>query len=397
MEGTPYYSITTKKYQVLFRHTDWLYKTQELYNEILKFYYDLYLNTFTDSQPGTMEALRTLEKMTIQGRDKKAVPVPFPWKKVPLYFRRAAANTAIGAARSFLSREVQPNPTEYFCEAVTFYKGMYREFQKDRIQLKLWTGEKWQWASLKLRNNRPPSDGQMMSPSLVLKKKGTELHIPFKIPVQDGRGFKERMKAAERICSVVFTNQDACVVGCVLEPKSILQEIQVSCCFIRGGTEYSHLCRQVWKKLEKSQNSHGPGGDPHANGRYWQKLRNLTDHYAHQISRHIIDYCRENQAKILVLPEFDREYSRYILSSVGRYSPIYLSNSIREKLKYKAWQEGIVVVELKQHDIRSRCSICGCSVQIKGSEFVCEAGHRGNRYLNGARNLGRKCLEGKNS
>ena len=120
MEKMPYYAITVRRYNVLFRHTEWFHQTQDLYNEILLFYYQLYLETFPDEQPGTQEALRILEKLTIVGRDKQPVPNPIPWKKVPLYFRRAAINTATAAAKSYLAREEQEQPTEAFTESVTF-------------------------------------------------------------------------------------------------------------------------------------------------------------------------------------------------------------------------------------------------------------------------------------
>ena len=102
MEKPQYYSITVKKMNILTRHSDWLVKTQELYNQILEFYYNLYLDTFQDGRPGSMEALRTLEKLTIPGRDRQPVQYPLPWQKVPLYFRRAAINSAIAAANSYL-------------------------------------------------------------------------------------------------------------------------------------------------------------------------------------------------------------------------------------------------------------------------------------------------------
>ena len=73
MEKPQYYSITVKKMNILTRHSDWLVKTQELYNQILEFYYNLYLDTFQDGRPGSMEALRTLEKLTIPGRDRQPV------------------------------------------------------------------------------------------------------------------------------------------------------------------------------------------------------------------------------------------------------------------------------------------------------------------------------------
>ena len=81
MEKMPYYAITVRRYNILFRHTEWFHQTQDLYNEILLFYYQLYLETFPDEQPGTQEALRILEKLTIVGRDKQPVPNPIPWKK----------------------------------------------------------------------------------------------------------------------------------------------------------------------------------------------------------------------------------------------------------------------------------------------------------------------------
>ena len=390
MERSPYYAITVRRFNILFRHTDWLQKTQDLFNEILLFYYQLYLDFFSGNQPGALEALRELEKISIPGRDKQPVSHPLPWKKVPLYFRRAAINAAIAAARSYLSREDQPEPTQEFTESVTFYKGMYREFTGTKIELKLWDGNGWKWCSLRLRGNTVPDHGQMMSPALVLKPKSSELHIPWKIPVKDGRNLKDRMASGEKICSAVFTGQDTCMVCCILNQAGETE----SSLFIRGGREYAHKYRQVMGKIEKSRQSHGEGDNPGANNQYWQKVRNLHDHYAHQFSRQVIDYCVEHEAKVLVLPEYDQEYSRIILASAGLDSPLRLHKSIREKLKYKGWKEGIVTTEIQQHKISSVCSICGARIIQKDGEYICENGHRGNRYLNMARNLGKKCLDG---
>ena len=390
MEKFPYYAITVRRFNVLFRHTDWLWKTQELYNEILLFYYRLYLETFPDQQPGAQEALRILEQQTIVGRDKQPVPNLLPWKKVPLYFRRAAINTATAAAKSYLARGTQETPTEKFTESVTFYKGMYRDFEDHTISLKLWNGEKWQWSRLRLRGNTVPETGQMMSPALVLRQDRAELHIPWKLPVSDGRSARERITAEEKICSVIFTAQDACAVCCILNASGERQ----NSFFIKGGRRYADACRQITDRLNRSRDVQGGGQNPRANFHYWEKLHNIHDHYAHQFSRQIIDYCKAQNARILVLPEFDKDYSRIVMASAGADSPIRLTPSIREKLKYKAWQEGIVVVEIQQHQISSICSQCGARIRRKGSEFLCQNGHRGNRYLNMAHNLGRKCLDG---
>lgn len=113
----------------------------------------------------------------------------------------------------------------------------------------------------------------------------------------------------------------------------------------------------------------GGGGNAKANYRYWKKLKNLHEHYAHQISRQIIDYCKIQNASILVLPEYNKDYGNIILASVGKNSPLRLVPSIREKLKYKAWQEGIVVLEVQQHNINSVCSQCGAKIRRKGAGF----------------------------
>ena len=274
MEKIPYYAITVRRYNILFRHTEWFHQTQDLYNEILLFYYQLYLEIFTDEQPGTQEALRILEKLTIVGRDKQPVPNPLPWKKVPLYFRRAAINTATAAAKSYLAREEQEQPTEAFTESVTFYKGMYRDFQQNTISLKLWDGEEWQWSRLRLRGNTVPEEGQMMSPALVLKKDHAELHIPWKIPVADGRGARERITAENKICSTIFTGQDAYTVCCILDSSGKRE----SSFYIKGGREYANASRQIYDRIKRSEDVQGGGGNVKVNYRYWKKLKNLHEH-----------------------------------------------------------------------------------------------------------------------
>lgn len=390
MEKPQYYSITVKKMNILTRHTDWLIKTQELYNQILEFYYNLYLDTFQDGRPGSMEALRTLEKLTIAGRDRQPVKYPLPWQKVPLYFRRAAINSAIAAAGSYLSREKQQSRSTSFTESVTCYKGMYRDFEGNAITLKIWNGEKWIWHRVKLRDNTVPEEGQMLSPSIVLKKSEPELHIPWKTFVKDGRTARERMADGEKICAVTFTNQDALVVCCIVNQKGEKEHPL----FIRGGAEYTHRCRQITDKIRKSEASGSKGSSKIPNSKYWMKLKNLNDFYSHCISRQVIK-CTENQgAKIIALPEFGKEYSRILMTKVGNYSPIHLSTAIREKIKYKAWQEGIVVLEVQQHKNSSVCAACGAPLHRKGPEFICENGHQGNYYLNASWNLGLKCIRG---
>ena len=374
---------------ILTRHSDWLVKTQELYNQILEFYYNLYLDTFQDGRPGSMEALRTLEKLTIPGRDRQPVQYPLPWQKVPLYFRRAAINSAIAATSSYLSREKQKIRSTSFTESVTCYKGMYRDFEGNAITLKVWTGEKWLWNRIKLRGNTIPEEGQMMSPSIVLKKTGPELHIPWKTFVKDGRTAKERMAEGTNLCSVRFTNTDTFAVCCILDEQG--NQLAVHTC--RGGDAYRHRCKLLETRIQKSRPNTVGDNSPQPNRKYYMHLKNLSEHYAHQVSREILNFCKENQAGIIVLPDYDQNFTRMAMVKSGNFSPLHLSSKIRTNLQYKAWAEGILVLETRTDGLKDKCAICGGKVRRKGNEFLCENGHQGNRFLNDARNLGRKCQD----
>ena len=96
------YSITTRRLRLCCGHPEWLRKTQDFYNEIESFYYDLLLAHEELGELGSQRTLRALEVLTIMGRDKQVPQNPLPWEKVPLYFRRAAINSAIAAANHYI-------------------------------------------------------------------------------------------------------------------------------------------------------------------------------------------------------------------------------------------------------------------------------------------------------
>ena len=131
---------------------------------------------------------------------------------------------------------------------------------------------------------------------------------------------------------------------------------------------------------------------PGTNRKHWKKLRDISEDMAHQVSRQILKFCEKEQTAILVLPKYSAEYTRMIMASSGKWSPLRLSRRIIEKLGYKAWQSGILLVEVEASDIGRYCAVCGCEIKRNGEEFRCKNNHKGNRYLNTARNLGKKFL-----
>ena len=382
------YSIRTWRMRLVCPEPIWLDRTEEYFQNVVEFYYHLLRQHEELWNSSLFDIQRSLELLTLAGRDGRQPTNPLPMGKVPVYLRRAAINKASATVKS--TQELQSGFPEKLEAKVTFFKGMYSDLTDRSICLKLWNGEKWIWTDCNLKGRPFPQDGQLMSPTLVKEGRRYLLNIPVKQENSDARTAKERMAAGEKICAVTFTNQDALTVCCVLNSDGAKEKVF----FVRGGAEYAHRCRQVTDKIKKSEASGSSGSSAIPNSRYWMKLKNLNDFYSHSISRQVINYTIKQGAKMIVLPEYEKEYSRILMSKAGNFSPIHLSTAIREKIKYKAWQEGLVVLELQQHNISSTCAACGASLHKKGQNFVCKNGHQGNYYLNASWNLGLKCIRG---
>lgn len=386
------YCITTRRLRLRCRHPQWLLETQELFNRIELFYYDLLLKHEELWDENSQETLRGLEFLSLPGREKRIPQTPLPWEDVPPYFRRAAANAGIAAAKSHLSRGKSSyiNKAEKLNTPTVFYKRMYRDFSTEEITLKVWTGNQWQWMRCRLYGKPFPEDAELMSPSVVFEQDFIMLHVPLKEATPDTSSVKLRMKEGRNICGLQFTNGDAFAVGCVFDKDG--KELGTR--FFRGGDEYRHHCRRLMEKIAVSQEALGATMEGHPNQKYWMHLKHLSDHYAHQVSREILCFCQENEVSVIAVPKYHEEFTRRVMIGSGNWGPLHLSTRIREYLRYKAWKAGMIVIEVHANGTGSVCALCGKPIleeSKKAREYVCESGHHGNRYLNAARNLTEKC------
>ena len=385
------YSIRTWRMRRFCPEPGWLDSTEEYFQNVVEFYYQLLQQHEELWHSSSFDIQRSLELLTLTGRDGRVPQNPLPMGQVPVYLRRAAINKATAAVKSALSRtEVQISAFPQTLEAnVTFFKGMYLDLTDTSISLKLWNGKKWIWTECKLKGRPFPENAQLMSPTLVKERRQYTLNIPVKQENTDARTARERMAEGTRICSIRFTNTDIFAMCCILDEQG--EQLAVHTC--RGGDQYRHTCKLLEKKIEKSRQNTENDDSTRPNQKYYMRLKNLSEHYAHQVSREILNFCKENQAGIIVLPDYDQNFTRMAMVKSGNFSPLHLSNKIRSQLQYKAWAEGILVLEVRTDGLKDKCSVCGGKVKRKGKEFFCENGHQGNRFLNDARNLGRKCQE----
>lgn len=420
-EKTAGYTTITYKMRLYDKHHDWLMLTKELYNQVVWHYYEYLMQEPQLLELSNFLLLRTAEERSVGTKVTRSRQEEPPWKlegfpKIPLYFRRAAINAAIGLARSY--QGLQENWKEssdkgkapsFACtvqSAPVFYKGMYRDFTKESITLKLFTGSRWKWISLRYTGRELPEVGKQLSPVLKVGKKDAWLHIPVMHEVYDIRTIRERMQTENKIMAVCFPDNDYMAVSIIMNSNGSC----LDCRTFRGGAERKGKLRLQIQRLEKA------GQDKNSDQTaIRKKITDINTHYAHEISRQILSYAKENQITVIAASNTEQrgtEEPRYninqkSLARQGAYSPNYswIGRKILRYLKYKAFQEGILVGTVWTYQISQYCSKCGSQIRRynhklskeaanvdffcpNGKLFVCENGHRGNYAWNEAKMTG---------
>lgn len=414
MEQKIGYSTTTYRMQLYQKHFEWLKNTKNLYNQVLEFYYKILLEKQELLELSSHALMRELEILTVGTKEQKKNNIlpKFPltdFPKLPLYFRRAAINASISMVKSYSIRlkkwneeqlnsdnnflkKGQPQPASVFQAAPVFYKGMYRNFEKNSIELKLFNGVKWNWVKYRFKGRKFPQDSECLSPSVKLLKKRAELHIPVVTKVKDIRKLEERLLKEETLCAVYLPSQDILAV-CVL--MNIKGEI-LDTLFIRGGAEL----KRKRQSLIQSYFDYSKTLPNHIK----KKLSDINETYAHKVSREIVNYAVEKKATILVLPSYINSIPTKNLRFSGTSSYDWIGRNIIKKVEYKAFQVGIISGTVSAQHIVDRCAECGTEIKryneghkpdkfyYGGKLFLCPNGHKGNTAFNAAVNIGRKFL-----
>ena len=421
------YAITTYKIQLNYKHLDWFKQTQSLFDAVLSFYYKLLEKQPEALSLSNQNLLRHLELQTIKQRDGTPPETPLPFEKIPLYFRRAAINAAISMYRSYMGKlkvwqegpikSGKPSPPKRLHMSMLYYKGMYKDFDEKSILLKLYTGKTWAWVKHRYTGRPFPENAELMSPTIVVKKKKVMLHIPVKEIVEDSRTAKERVQQNEKFVAVALTGSDSLAVCTTIEADGRATAPY----FIKGGKELAHR-----RKLLLGYTKRGIAGnntprfmthtignaalsvpqEQRPNKKYYDKITRLTDHYAHEVSRKIINYALKQGAKLIVLPELKESFDQAKKPYLGKTPYDFIGRRIARYVQYKAWQQGLVAMTSKPYYASTRCYHCDAPIArhnteyqnpsanfYGGKNFVCKEGHRGSTALNSARNLGKGFYE----
>ncbi len=369
-------------------------KTKELYNQTLLHYFQILVQHPDWLEISNMQLMRKLELQSIGSKSQKKAKeeVLYPLNhisvKIPLYFRRAAINAAISMAKSEQHQKRSLKLPLSSEAAPVYYKGMYRNFLKHSIELKLYHENTWHWNTYSFQGRSLPAQSKTLSPSLKIKGKKVWLHVPVLMPVLDIRKVTTRMKDKELFCSIIFPAGEIFAVAVILDAFGKEQHIR----FFHGGAKHQHERNVQISKLNYL--SSGELMDSKHNQLLLEKIQKINEHYAHCISRQILSYCESYHVKTLVVPNYSKDF-RYKKFPMGNTIYEWIGRKIIHYLDYKAFQQGIILTRVNLKNCFNTCSLCGAtllSLKNKKKEYHCPNGHCGNRYLNEARNLAKNFL-----
>ena len=357
------YSIVTYRVRLYDRHFAWLKETKELYVKVTAHFLSVLQKEKGLLEQSDFLLLREVEKICIGTKEMKAAGqkpayplTDFP--KIPLYFRRSAINAAIDLARKNCTRAEDLTNVP-----MVFYKGMYQNFTDHTIELKLFHNEKWVWVTYPFHGREFPSEAERLSPVLVLQKKAAYLEVPVSFEVSDVRTVKERMDTEETICALAFPDSDVLAVAVILNQNGEEQ----ACHFFRGGKAKEEQRQMLLARIQASKKSRSKKNEKQStpesssnitvpgttkeNASLYKEMHGLNHYYVHSISRQILKYCLEQKIKVIVVPNYemgmDFSGKKYLKTDNYRW----LGRSIIKHLKYKAFQQGIVVTSVPPYHI----------------------------------------------
>ena len=433
--------ILTYRVRLYDRHYAWLEQTKKLYTKVVAHFFQVLIKEEELLEQSDFLLLRALEEKCIGTKEMKAkgIPVSYPllgFPKIPLYFRRSAINAAIALMRKctlnseWKTTEEEETRLESICSTcpLTLYKGMYQNFKETSIELKVFTGESWKWVTYPFSGRSFPKEATTLSPFLVLRKKQAWLNVPLSFEVEDIRTVKERMEQGEKICAVSFPDYNVMAAAVVLSKEGEVLAKQL----FQGGKQRESQRKRILEQIKQSEESRGLQKKKEEtckkdlqesliesssvsevkedtfylteNTTLYQKLRDLNRYYAQTISRQILNYCIKQEVKIIVVPNYEVPINFNQKHYLSTDSYRWIGRSIIKHLKYKAFQQGIVVTSVRPYHTSDTCSECGAKIKkyneghtasqsyLGGKLFLCPNGHKGNTAYNTAKNIGKSFL-----
>ena len=381
-------------------HAAWFAATQDLFNQVAAFYFEVIAAHEKVLDCSNKEALTVLETLT-HATQKHATPV-MPLEAIvadiPAMFRRAAIHAALGSARSFYShlstwrkRKEKvlaagkkctgrpPVPPRTWNKSATLYAGQWKERTASSIMLKAWTGTCWSWIKVRLTGRELPIEADLGSPSLVRHGKQWWLHTPIEKHFRSPPTIEQQVAthAHTTMCAVDLNLNEHLAVCTVQTVEGTI----LATTFIGGGRRIAGFRKQQLGRIARNRGKTGMiAAGEQDNAALWRKINNVDESISHLVSARIVQFAKEHGATILVF-----EHLSHLKPEKGKYSrrgnrkrAFWMKGRIFTYAKYKAWNEGIITSRVNPRNTSRACARCHALVARY------EAGQSAEGYTPGA-------------
>jgi putative transposase len=361
-------------------HAAWLCAHQALFNQVAAFYFAVIQAHEKVLELSSKDALTALEKLThtTERNPHPVMPLSEIQEDIPALFRRAAIHAALGSAHSFYAHlkrwrtrkekavakgkkftERPPVPPRTWNKSATLYAGMWKDRTESHMVIKVWTGRCWSWLKVRLTGRELPAGGERGSPSLVRHGGRWWLHTPI----------EKQFATPPKIVQQVTTNPETkiCAVDLNLGEQIAVCTIQtvegsiLATRFIGGGREIAGFRKRLLGFIARNRNRTGLcASGEQDNAGLWQKISNRDEHFAHLVSRRIVEFAQAQGATIVVFEHLDN-----LKPTKGKYSKrgndkraYWMKGRIFQYAKYKAWDEGIITSRVNPRNTSRECAHC---------------------------------------
>src|SRR6266571_6964809 len=361
-------------------HAAWFAATQDLFNQVTAFYFEVITVHEKVLDCTNKEALTVLETLThaTHKNPTPVMPLEAIGEDIPALFRRASIHSALGSVRSFYSllrkwkkrqeqaqakgkkfTERPPVPPRSWNKSATLYAGQWKERTRSSIVLKVWTGTCWSWIKVRITGRELPEDVEMGSPSLIWRGNQWWLHTPLEKQFASPGTIEKHVttNTQTKMCAVDLNLHEHLAVCTIQTVEGTI----LATTFIGGGRRISGFRKKQLGRIAHNRRKTGTIAEGEQdNADLWRKINNVDESISHLVSARIVQFAKQHGATILVF-----EHLGHLKPEKGKYSrrgnskrAFWMKGRIFKYAKYKAYNAGILTSRVSPRNTSRECACC---------------------------------------
>src|SRR5260221_11476586 len=310
--------------------------TREVLNQARAFYIDFFLahadqlaekvTYYSEAHLEMRERLISAHELLtwVEACTVETAAHPHPWAGwnfterfagMPSAYRRSVIKDAIGKARSYLSHRANweasgkkkgkpgwPAANDH----PTLYQGCIMldletlNLQEAFVRINVYTGKDWTWMHYPVCSSRYlvqrllEADWKRQSPTLVLRARSAELHLP-QVKQIAAKKVRERKQDPQLVTVAVDLNVRNLAVITVRRAERIIQTV-----FVTDHGLDAHRYRHLKKIAKKQWQSGAPGKGEHSTRDLWGHIDRQNQDAAHKVAHSIAEVCASYPGCILL-------------------------------------------------------------------------------------------------